>query len=101
MEPTTPAFTPGETDRDLLTRHGPTDAVEQDKNNLACGGFGCNSTACVQHISGIHICAVPRKYANSVVKCQGINLVGLGKVLLGWEILKVSQCVEATDGLTL
>jgi hypothetical protein len=29
---------------DLLTRHGPTDAVEQDKNTVSVGTAKCNRT---------------------------------------------------------
>lgn len=41
------------------------------------------------------------KYADSVVKGEGVNLVGLRPVLLGREVLKIGQYVKAANILAL
>jgi hypothetical protein len=38
---------------------------------------------------------MPRQYANSVVKGEGIYPVGLGHILFGWKVLKVLKDMEA------
>jgi hypothetical protein len=45
--------------------------------------------------------AVPRKYADSVVKGEGIHLVGLGEVFLCRKILEVGQHMKATDTIAV
>jgi hypothetical protein len=38
---------------------------------------------------------MPRKWADSVIKGEGIHLVGLGEVFFGRKILKVGQHMKA------
>ena len=48
----------------------------------------------------MQICAMPRKWADNVVKGEGVKLVGLGQVLLCWKVLKVDQHMEAANVLS-
>jgi hypothetical protein len=44
---------------------------------------------------------MPRKYADSVVKSEGIHLVGLTHVLLCRKVLEVGQHMKATDTIAV
>lgn len=48
----------------------------------------------------MQICAMPRKWADSAVKGEGVKLVGLGQVLLCRKVLKVDQHMEAANVLS-